>query len=463
MLKVFRSFMRAAVLVGATAIPASLFSLFELFPHVTTVFLVPVLLAAITGGIGPALFAALLSVGVCSVLYFHPVYSLDVEGRQDLLDLAMFSLVAVLTGHLTSEIRRRAEESERRRMVAEALRELGTDIPDDVSEAEFLERLAATTASTVGRTVTVAPPGAAPSPATRRMTIPLSDGSAPALLIDTGGGLPAETLELAQAFADRAAIIIERRRLARGKAEAAGEAAAARLRTALISAVTHDLRTPLASIIGAATALSQYASLYDDSARRDMTVTIREEAERLNRYVGNLLDKSRLDAGALRPNPQSIDLSDLVETALRRLTSMADRFTVTFTPAPDLPMLHVDPILMEQVIVNLLENSFRYAPPGSKVDITAVAQGDMVRLEVLDEGPGVPEQERDAVFERFYRGGTGDRRVAGSGLGLFICKGFVEAHGGRIAIGAPLAGLGARVTVDLPVAAPEAIDRRVTV
>jgi two-component system sensor histidine kinase KdpD len=225
-----------------------------------------------------------------------------------------------------------------------------------------------------------------------------------------------------------------------------------RLRAALLTSISHDLKTPLAAIIGTITSLRSYDHLYDAGTRAEMLASALDEAERLNRFVANLLDMTRLDSGALELRREPVDLSDLVGAALQRLKRELAAHRVTVDLAPGLPMLRLDFVLTQQVLVNLLDNAAKYAPAGSRIRIRGATEDDSVLLEVLDEGPGIPPAALERIFDKFYRAQASDRKRAGTGLGLAICRGFVEAQGGTITARNRRAG-GAAFRIAFPPAA----------
>ena len=203
-----------------------------------------------------------------------------------------------------------------------------------------------------------------------------------------------------------------------------------RLRNSLLSSVSHDLRTPLATITGAATTLLQEGGRLDAPAQRDLLESVREEAERLNRLVQNLLEMTRLESGALELRKEWHSMEEVIGAALRRLDKRLGGRRITTRVLPDLPLVAMDDVLIDQVLVNLIDNALKYTPPGSPVAIIATATDQAVTVEVADRGPGVPAGQEEKSFEKFYRGQPGDGR--GAGLGLAICRGVVRAHGGRI-------------------------------
>ncbi len=260
---------------------------------------------------------------------------------------------------------------------------------------------------------------------------------------------------LVDALVDQIALALERTRLSEDLARARVASEAERLRGALLSSVSHDLRTPLVSIIGAATTLVETEGL-PVSDRRMLAETIREEGERLDRYIQNLLDMTRLGHGALAPKRVASDLAELVGSARQRLRGVLAGHPVE-VEVPALPPMLCDPILIEQVIVNILDNAAKYAPPQTAIRISGRVDGPRIELAIADRGAGIPVDAREKVFDMFYRVQNGDRQRAGTGLGLAICRGLVEANGGSIrAEAADADGTGTRIVVALPLANPEA-------
>ena len=203
-----------------------------------------------------------------------------------------------------------------------------------------------------------------------------------------------------------------------------------RLRNSLLSSVSHDLRTPLATITGAVTTILDEGGRLDAGTRQDLLESVREEAERLNRLVLNLLEMTRLESGALQLHRELHPVEEIIGAALGRVGKrLGDRRVTTRVP-PDLPLVPVDDVLIEQVLVNLLDNAIKYTPAGSPIDIIATAGDQKITVEITDHGPGLPTGTEDKVFEKFFRAQAAGER--GAGLGLAICRGIVRAHGGRI-------------------------------
>jgi two-component system sensor histidine kinase KdpD len=231
---------------------------------------------------------------------------------------------------------------------------------------------------------------------------------------------------------------LERARLTEAETRARVLEESDRFKTSLLSSVSHELRTPLATIKAAVTGLSSQAVDWDSEARADLLLVIEEETDHLDRLVGNLLNMSRIEAGALKPARKWHPLEEIVSGVVYRIRQrdaarLAEQRHVLQIEIPDdLPLVPVDYIQMEQVFTNLLSNSLKYSPPGTTVKISARQTDDTtVWVQVCNQGPGVPEEHLERIFDKFYRVTAADR-VTGAGLGLSICKGIIEAHGGRI-------------------------------
>jgi two-component system sensor histidine kinase KdpD len=232
-----------------------------------------------------------------------------------------------------------------------------------------------------------------------------------------------------------------------------------RLRSALLTSISHDLKTPLAAILGAAGTLRDLANALDDNARAELLATIVDESERLNRFIANLLDMTKLESGAVVPNLALHDLGEIVGATLRRAGKILARHRVEVAIAADLPMLEVDPVLFEQLLFNILDNAAKYAPGETIVRIQGWQDGNAACLQVLDEGNGIPPDELERIFDKFYRVQKGDQVRAGTGLGLAISRGFVEAMRGTLTAANRSDRPGAIFTITLPVpAATERLD-----
>jgi two-component system sensor histidine kinase KdpD len=254
----------------------------------------------------------------------------------------------------------------------------------------------------------------------------------------------------------QAALALERARLQREIADARIKAQGEALREALINSVSHDLQTPLAAILGSATALETFGEQGEPRARRELVATIRDEAERLASYIDNVLDLTRIRAGQVAPRLELVELSDIVNTALRRKRKALDKCAVEVALPPDLPMLRLDLFLMEHALANVLDNAAKYARAGTSIRIAARVENGHVVLDVTDEGAGIGAEDLERVFDAFYRSaGPQGEPPSGTGLGLAICRAFVEANRGSV--DALSAGPGRGTTVRLRLPIPERV------
>jgi two-component system sensor histidine kinase KdpD len=264
-----------------------------------------------------------------------------------------------------------------------------------------------------------------------------------------GRMLTPDQRRLLDSLSDQTALAIERLHLADEMDRSRVAAETEKLRNALLTSISHDLRTPLASILGSVSSLKAYRDSLSAGEQDELIRTIREEAERLNHFIANLLDMTRLESGALAPNLTLIHLDDVVGSVLRRAPTQHHKLALELEP--DLPMLKLDPVLFEQVLFNLLDNATKYAPAGTTITLRARREGGTVRVQMLDEGPGLPEEDRERVFDKFYRVRVADKKRAGTGLGLAIARGFMEAMGGTITAANRGDHGGAAFTLTLPV------------
>ena len=264
--------------------------------------------------------------------------------------------------------------------------------------------------------------------------------------------IPAEEERALTLILDQTAIALDRALLAGDALKAAAMQENEKVRDALLASLSHDLRTPLAAITGAASSLRAFDDRIAPQQRLELLATIEEETARLSRFVANLLDMSRIEAGGLKVSRELVDVADVVQQAMERSRRAFPDMMVRANVAPDLPFVRGDEKLLEQVLFNLLDNAHKYGGEGGAT-IHARQEGDQVVISVTDEGPGVKAADLERIFEKFYRGGRTDGRKPGTGLGLSICRGLVEAMGGTIAAQSPaVRRRGTRIVIRLPVA-----------
>jgi two-component system sensor histidine kinase KdpD len=279
---------------------------------------------------------------------------------------------------------------------------------------------------------------------------------------DRARPLAPDQWRLLETLVDQVAVAVERTNLASDIEDARLLTETEQLRSALLSSVSHDLRTPLVSILGSATTLASMDDNLTQASRKELVTTILDESERLNRFVQNLLDMTRLGYGALQPKREWYDLRELSGRAMKQLAKGLDKRHVTVDIPASLPLVHIDPVLIEQVFVNILDNAIKYTAEGGEILLEAVpGNGDMT-IRVSDDGVGIPPEARNAVFDIFYRVRAKDSQIAGTGLGLSICRGIIEAHGGRIAAKDSPFSKGITIEITLPLGdAPKMPEREV--
>jgi two-component system sensor histidine kinase KdpD len=470
---------------------------------ISLVFLTAVLASAIAWGLLPSLFAAIVSMLAYNFFFLPPLYTFTVGEAENVLALFFFLIVAVIVSNLTARTRNqiltaRSRAKTTAELYAFSRKVAGIGSFDDLLWATAYQISSMLNVRSVllmpakdGEGIEVAcgyPPedrlddadmaaarwtwernrpagrGADTLPGAKRLFLPLRTGSGPVGVLGIDRDAPGPLLtpdgrRLLDALCDQAAVAIERIALAKGLDEARVLAETERLRAALLTSISHDLRTPLASILGTVSSLRSFPERYGTAEREELLTTLQDEAERLNRFVSNLLDMTRIESGAIELKLELIDVTEIVGVALQRAGNVLAGHRVELATEPELPMLRLDAVLFEQVLFNLLDNAAKYSPAGSRIDIRASRDGELVEIEVVDEGPGIPPADFERIFDKFYRVHAQDRRRAGTGLGLAICRGFVEALGGWIVARNRRDRSGAVLTIRMPVV-PEITARR---
>ena len=487
---------RAALVVAlCTVVAWGMLPYFEL-SNIIMLYLLGVVGVAATCGRGPSILASVTSVAAFDFFFVPPYLTFAVSDTQYFVTFAVMLVVALVISDLTIRIRWLAESARHRERRTAALYSMSRELAsvrglDNIlgaatrhitevfrSQVVFLlpdatGRLAPrkglprsfeidTSEFAVGQWVyehrQIAGLGTATLPGAKALYLPLTASRG---ILGVLGVRPAEphTLEAPEqrhqleTFVSQTALALERVQLADEAQQTQVRMETERLRSSLLSSVSHDLRTPLASITGAASSLLQDMSL-DASIRQELLETIREESDRLSRLVHNLLQMTSLESGAVHAVKDWHPLEEVVGAALGRLSAELQGREVTTRVLKDLPLVPIDDVLIEQVLINLLDNAVKHTPDGSPIEVAAWADGDTVTVEVADRGPGLAAGEEQRVFEKFYRGHPATAR--GAGLGLAICQGFVKAHEGRIwAENRPGGGATFRFTIPLTGSPPE--------
>lgn len=464
--------------------------------NLAMLFLVSVLGAGVAFGLWPALSAAALAAFAYNFFFLEPRLTFWIGHPADVLTFLVFFVAAVATGGLTGRIRDQARATARRASAIAALlaasRRLSAAARKEDAASVLAEQLSAATS---GRIIVLLPQRdeiapVAGAPALEALTTadmtaarwtwtrgePAGAGTGtlpnvawtfrPLQGVRARSGvvgfepkalLGAENERFAMALLDQGAIALERAELAQAAIDAEALQRSDRLRSALLNSVSHDLRTPLATVLGSVTTLIDYGKSVEPAVADDLLLSIREEAERLNRYVGDLLDMTRLEGGALVTRRDWTDVRDVIAGAIARVSRRQGKRRIQRDFPATLSMVRADPTLLEQALVNILENAIAYGEDGSTIETAAYEDRGNVVIAIEDEGRGIPTAELERVFEKFRRmeeaTDRGGERGKGAGLGLAISKGFVEAMGGRIAAASPIkpdGSGGTRILISLP-------------
>jgi two-component system sensor histidine kinase KdpD len=461
--------------------------------NVDLVFLTAVVGVAVRFGRWPSLLASLVSALCYNFFFLPPIYTLTIEDPHNIAAFALFTLVAVIVSSVAARGRAQAVAAMERARTTESLysfsRKLaGAGTLDDVLWAtayqtalmlkvrvvlllpeygtiavkagyppeDILDDADIAAAKWAWENNRTAGRGSDTLPGAKRLFLPMHTGRGAIGVMGIDSDKPGplftpDQRRLADALGDQGALAIERVRLVEDMDRVERVAETERLRSALLTSISHDLKTPLAAVLGSAGTLRDLGDKLSAGEKAELLGTIIDESERLNRFIANLLDMTKLEAGAITPNVAMHDLGEIVGSALRRASRILSRHEVELELAPDLPMLELDAVLFEQVLFNLLDNAAKYAPPETTIRILAFRSGDSVLLRVLDEGSGIPATDLEHIFDKFYRAQKTDQVRAGTGLGLAISRGFVEAmHGSIVAANRPDRS-GAMFTIALPI------------
>ncbi len=444
-------------------------------------FIAALMLAGGLYGLRPALTAAVAAFLAYNFFIVSPRFSLHIAPA-DLLALVTFLAAAVFVGGMAGRLSDRARSATERLGRLATLLSASRDLsaattPSEVASclADHLKsgggveaalwsadepaRLLAATDGARATAAGLRPPDVAPQHADAGCKwTELETARGPvgrAALWFGGRETGAAERHWIDAILQLGAIALDRAALATEISEARLVAEREGLRTALLSSLSHDLRTPISTILASASSLAENEARFDPALKRELVDAIQAEAERLNLYVSNLLDMTRLESGALDVRPTLVDPSEAMASALERMRRRLAGRRVARSFQSEGKMVLADPVLLEQALVNVLENAAAFSPPDSTITAAVAVEAEDIALAVADEGPGVPPSELARVFDKFFRGRTDRARRAGVGLGLSVARGVVEAFDGRISIDSPVrAGRGTRMTIRLPVHAP---------
>lgn len=464
------------------------------------IFLSAVLVVAVRTALAPALTTAILGFLAYNYFFTEPRYTFEITRPDELVAVALFLVMGLAGGNLANRLRRQVGALKATNEQSRKLLQLNRRL----AEAGDLMAIHRTAANTVARFTHVpvctfewregslvlaaaSDPRELPDDAALRdMThcherargvddglesghgnhwhyLALCSAEANhgvlALRLDRLDHSPThEELQLFEAYASQVAQALTRTRLTTSLEEARIAEETERLRSALLSSVSHDLRTPLASMIGAASSLRELDAGLTEKDKRELLDALLSEGHRLDRYIENLLDMTRLGHGAFRLQRDWAAPADLIAAAIRRTRDQFPTLKIERSVPADLPLLYVHSALVEQAIFNVLENAARFSPPGCPVRIEVAVHEDSLAIRIDDEGPGIPEAQRKHVFDMFFSGADGDGQRYGSGLGLAICRGMLAAHGGEVEALAGSAGRGTTIEMRMPLMAAPSSD-----
>jgi two-component system sensor histidine kinase KdpD len=463
--------------------------------NVDLVFLTAVVAVAVRFGLWPSLLASVASSLCYNFFFLPPIYTFTISDPVNVAAFGFFTLVAIVVSHFAARGRTQAVMAQGRVRTVESLyafsRKLaGVGTLDDVLWATAYQAALMLQVRVVlllpedGTIVVKAgyPPedtldaadlaaakwawendrpagrGSDTLPGAKRLFLPMRTGRGAIGIVGidsdkSGPLLTPDQRRLLDALIDQSALAIERVHLVEDVDRAKRTIETDRLRSALLTSISHDLKTPLAAVLGAAGALRDLSSALSDAEKADLLATVIDESERLNRFIANLLDMTKLESGAIVPNTARQDLGEIVGSALRRAGKILAHHSVELELASGLPMLDLDAVLFEQVLFNILDNAAKYSPAGTTIRIQSWREHDAVGLQVVDEGDGIPAAELELIFDKFYRAKKGDQVRAGTGLGLAISRGFVEAMHGTITAANRIDRPGAVFVIRLPIPA----------
>lgn len=412
---------------------------------VALLYLIPLGIITARWGLAPGIASALLTFFAFNYFFIQPYYSLAVHRPSDVVILIIFLVVAIVVSQLVGRAQAGLAAATAREREATQLYELSTALAGLHSDQAIAEILARQVHAVAGdeyvelsvagtKTFGVRLPEVDPPSRLPELTIPIEAARGVLGEIRLWRSEPVITSQekrLFQTFASQGALALERAWLAQAESRAQVLEESDQLKSAILSSVSHELRTPLSTIKAAASSLRGGEVGWDSQARVDLVAAIDDEADHLNMLVGNLLDMSRIESGVLKPKREWNILSEIIGGVLARMRRLASEHTIEIDIPDSLPLIPVDYVQMEQVFTNLLSNSLKYAPSNTTVHIRAHVERETIRIQVSNEGPQIPAEDLERIFDKFYRLTAADR-VAGTGLGLSICKGIIDAHGGRI-------------------------------
>jgi two-component system sensor histidine kinase KdpD len=463
--------------------------------NVDLVLLTAVVVIAVRYGLWPSLVATVAASLCYNFFFLPPIYTFTITDPTNIAAFVLFTVVAMLVSNVAARVRTQADTAVGRIRTTEQLYAFSRKLASTATLDDVLWATAYQTALMLKVHVVLLLPedgvltvktgyppedeldkadlaaanwawsndrpagrGSDTLPGAKRLFQPMRTGrgSIGVIGIDndrTGPLLTPDQRRLLDALMDQGALAIERVLLVEDMDRVKRTVESDRLRSALLTSISHDLKTPLASVLGAASTMRDVADGLSDHQKRDLLATVIDESERLNRFIANLLDMTKLESGAIVPNTALHDIGEVVGSALRRAGKILAGHEVSLELEAELPMLQLDAVLFEQVLFNLLDNAAKYSPVDTTISIRSWRERNQVLLQVADEGEGIPAAELESIFDKFYRAQKGDHVRPGTGLGLAISRGFIEAMQGRIFAANRSDRTGAVLTIQLPIPA----------
>jgi two-component system sensor histidine kinase KdpD len=473
----------AIVLVVLATLAAAAF---QRLPHanLSLVFLLAVLIVAAIWGLWPSILGGILGFLSLNFFFTEPRYTLNVAEEGDVATLVFFLAMAALTGNLTARMRTEMATTRLALSRVSTMLDLSRRVAGAADIDRALAALAAALANVYGAAVAVWTPSDSgklalaaahgtdnPSAGIARERIDelwsqertrlvAKDGITAVPLATSSGRIGLVTIAaepvgeeqraVTEGLCEQASVAVARIALVDDLKEAQLVSQTEQLRSALLSSVSHDMKTPLASIIGSVTSVIEYGDKLSREDQRELLQTVLDESERLHRYIQNLLDMTRFGQERIEVTREWVDLNDLISAAVARLGSALSHVQLDIDVDPEVSLISVQGALIEQTLVNILDNAAAFSGPGAAIRVAAYRSGDASIIDIDDEGPGVPEEDRTRIFEMFFTAREGDRRRHGAGLGLAICRSIVTAHGGTIAALPRDGEQGTRIRIELP-------------
>jgi two-component system, OmpR family, sensor histidine kinase KdpD len=484
------------IVVGATALAFAMnFALDVERP--SRIFLVAVVLSAVTLGLWPALFASLISALAYDFFFLPPPYTLYISTYEGVVDFLLFVISAIVVTTLTARVQRYAVLADARALTAEKLSSFSARLNEATTSQGVLDVAAEQVSALLRAPVMLVnemiepmasasfPPFSAPGPGTIQDAIaswanwPTDDGNSRREFGDwefhplrgTEGRLgllatrtagkqffhTAQQQHLLLALSNQIAMALERRTLQDRLEEERLQAEAGKLRAAVLTSISHDLRGPLSTVLGSARMLEDRWNKMGDGSKLRMVHIVREETERLDAFLGKLLDMTKIEAGAMQLHCGPVEVCEAIEAAVAHIKPATTRSQISIQLDGNLPPVQADAMLLEQALCNVLENAIKYSPSGSHIDIRVRADANAVYITIQDEGEGIPEYDQERIFEKFFRSERMASQTKGSGLGLAICRGFLASMNGSISASNRADRTGAAFTLTLPIAICQAI------